>query len=98
MHRARGGFHHDGGFVAERLGYGMQLADMGDHPGGPAAARVAAEAALQARLDGTEGNAFAVSEVAAGARRAHRIDATGDATEHGLDDNASGTEVANGRC
>ena len=52
----------------------------------PAAAGVAAEARLQARLDVAERDALAVPEVAARARGAEGRDAPRDATEHRLDD------------
>ena len=72
----------------------MQLTDMGDHAGGPAAAGVAAEPALQAGLDGAERDAFAVTKVAAGACLTDRIDTASDAAEHGLDHDTTGTEIA----
>ena len=51
------------------VGHRVQLAGVGDHLGGPAAAGVAAEAGLQPGLEVAEGDALAVAQVASGARR-----------------------------
>ena len=86
--RTCGRLDHDGGVVAHVVGNGVQLRLVGDHEGRPAAARVAAEARLQPRLDVPERDALAVAEIAAGARRAEGRDAPSDATEHRLEHDA----------
>ena len=68
----------------------MQLTDVSDHARGPTAAGVAAKAALEAGTDVAECDAFAVAEVASCACCTHWVDATGDTTKHGFNNNATG--------
>ena len=64
VHGAGGRLDHHGGLVGHVVGHGVELARVGDHERRPAAAGVAAEAGLQARLEVAEGDALAVAEVA----------------------------------
>ena len=88
VHRTRCRLDHDRGVVAHVGRHRVELRLVGDHERRPAAARVAAEAGLQPWLDVPERDALAVAEVAACARGAEGSDASRDATEHWLDDDA----------
>ena len=88
VHPARRRLDHHRGVVAHGVGHGVQLTLVGHHGDAPAAAGRAAEAALQAGLETAEGDAFAVAEIASGARRAGGVDAAGNAAEDGFEHGA----------
>ena len=88
VHGTGGGFHDHGRLVGQLGRHRDQLALVGDHERRPAAAGALAEPALEARLDVAEADALAVVDAALGARRAHRVDASGDAAQDGHHDGA----------
>ena len=86
VHGAGGRLDHDGVVVAQLVGDDVELAAVGDQPGGrPPAAGVGAVADLQARGEMAEGDALAAARAAFAAGGARRRDAAGDAAEHRLD-------------
>jgi len=67
VYPAGGRFNHHGFFVAEGVGYRVELAGVGCEGGGPPTAGVVAGAGLYAGFEVAEGGVLAVAEVAGGA-------------------------------
>ena len=82
MHPAGRGLNHDGRFVVEGLGNGMQLAGVGVECRGPAAPSVVAGTDLDPRFEVAERSVFAVTEVPLRARGARRIEVSADAAQN----------------
>ena len=71
----------------------MELAGVGDEAIRPAAACVGAVAGLEPGFDVAERDPFTTTGVAHGTGRAGRLDAPGQAAQHGLDDDPATTVV-----